>query len=1027
MRAPSVYTVLDLTTNALDNATATGRRWAGRAWNAVCKSAHQAGLDAAPKTKARGLTTRARVYNEAHAEYENIAGDPANIGLLAKGVLDSGKIPNTEKHHAKLLKMGCTQAPDGTWRTPEGLTPKEQVERFKDLLPEIPRDLRPGRRRLIMAADGRRVSDTVLLEDGVRGWDSTATPLVMGMFPLLTAFWFFVFQMLPWIGEFPWIGQWLLHVLHAVGVPLALASYWPFVVALYQGEGFSTLVKCTMVSVFVPALSLGMGSDAGGLSSLVGKLRELLAVGALLVVAVLAVAVVLAVGGMAIMALSDARRDRKAFLSTFTDKIRHVWWFILVFGGLNWVLSFLPDVCHPIGVMAVASVYPLYFTLGNYKARGKQLEAQSMYFGSLKNLGVDATDNTQQILEASRDPSTFVCMGDALGVLKRDRFYVWAPDEGQVMGVTLADLSRHMMFFGKTGSGKTRAGLMRVILGLLYGEDRFGLIVSDGKSGALPNELRSIIDLMIEPRGVDLAPYQGLDPQDVTTAYAEGSGQEETDPKNGIWTSQASSFHQHIHTLLLALVQHEKAMKNQAAADVILAVQQLEWTAAAEERERRAGRDTQPYTKRIQDLSCRIDDLRALAQSDRRWMWTPGSYARLVPIVSNPTQRRDGTQEINPETSELLFYLGARCGPDRFKSIPDTVHPDLRKEFSNLHSAIAYLVDKLTPMHPDGRQSVLMNVNRDVESWVKNVDDLVGTTGRPWAHLESGVDVLGVLKGRKLALNIDPGKYGALGKTLTKLVKRRICKAVEKRPADWAKRGDVPVIDLCDECQDLVSSLEYKMVAKARSLGMIFVYATQSFEALQTPDLHTDEQRLAFINNFLSLVTFRSTEDTHKLLQQEIGVGRVPLTTGIQQARLNFGEGVDRVLDSVYADPNHPNAALYRKASLRGAARFEIQQGTGRYLASKGVWTHTQGAGTLDADDFGGGITIYPQVKLSENEQPYASDALITEHLATKFRALAVFNRAGHPRADFIQMFPVKDEDLVRAIEHHRTHTHTGV
>ena len=121
--------------------------------------------------------------------------------------------------------------------------------------------------------------------------------------------------------------------------------------------------------------------------------------------------------------------------------------------------------------------------------------------------GLFAPARMQQIREAARDRSPFIPIAKAMGITGKADL-ACAPEAGQWMGLSLLDLSTHMMVFGATGTGKTSSILRPTALRIKLLEAmgvKIGALLSDGK-GAMVADMRSLLDTVIEP-GTKFAPF----------------------------------------------------------------------------------------------------------------------------------------------------------------------------------------------------------------------------------------------------------------------------------------------------------------------------------------------------------------------------------------------------------------------------------------------------------------------------------------------------------------------------------------
>jgi hypothetical protein len=144
---------------------------------------------------------------------------------------------------------------------------------------------------------------------------------------------------------------------------------------------------------------------------------------------------------------------------------------------------------------------------------------------------IPETARKRQILEATRDKSATVDIGEATGVFA-GRGDVFAPSAGLPFRLSLRDLQMHALVFGGTGSGKT-SGILRPLARQLSEHEEIGLVIMDGK-GALPSELADLPGMkLVDPArgGVEISLVSGVEPSVIIDTVREilapaGAGQD---------------------------------------------------------------------------------------------------------------------------------------------------------------------------------------------------------------------------------------------------------------------------------------------------------------------------------------------------------------------------------------------------------------------------------------------------------------------------------------------------------------------
>lgn len=937
--------------------------------------------------------TRAGVYARAQERFDRIVqgGDLVNLAP----VLPGDPLVNVKaEHHPELLALGADQH-EGKFLMPRNLDDEDQWK-FKQWFPRATVDLESKGVNWHLTVDGRPTNGYILPEDLRFGADPTSTSLLMAAFPVLFAAGYALYQV-PVFGP--------LLAMAICGPLLALHAY-----ALYQAEGAGTLAKVVALSGGVPLLAGGLLGSTNQLGQLSPRL---LVIGG-------------AVVGLMLMSSMAFKGATKSPLFSLFSQIKHVVLIVAAVAGLNAVLGLLPDALNwvkPIGLFAVACAYPLYYTLGNYKVRTAELELQSKQRagstqGTGSMLGKMAPVRMQQIRNAARDPSPLIHLGKAHGVLIKADLAV-APDAFQIMALSLNDLSTHLHVFGATGTGKTSSILRPLAMRLAVLPERIGMILSDGKGGMVA-DMRDMLDIVVEP-GTKFAPFQGLGSEEITTSFAESHG-ESMDNKDSIWVMGAGTFHRFALAILEALVQHEKAGKGLAEKQLAFIEQQIEYHAAQKVLLERGKQDLFEVNAQLIALAGMTRSVQAKLRKERVYRWTPAAYARLKDILAVPVMAAGGVWKAHPKAMALFQELGYNPSGEKMAIDPDSIHPDLMDSGRVLARAIAYFHDTWPNTAEEQRSSFLINVNEDVLQFLKS-DKLRGSrllngvegVDEAWADTEEGVDITQVVYGKRLGVNLPATQYGTTGKLIVKLVKTRIFREIrlraERHGDNWRKAtGQTSVMDMVDECQDMVSKMEIDLTAVARSMGLFFVYATQSVESLNNA-MPSDDAKLRYLNNFRSLVSFKSSPATYALIQARAGhvkKKKVPVSV---QATIDYSRAIDTYYNTVYADPNHPSSAALRDLDRRGSTRMQVMvQGVQHYqgMSRKVPIDELKDQNWIPV--FAGGEYVDGKV---------LEDTDLSAHLSVQGSAVMFLNRAGHDRIDFARTNYVPVEDVKPFLDKH--------
>lgn len=160
----------------------------------------------------------------------------------------------------------------------------------------------------------------------------------------------------------------------------------------------------------------------------------------------------------------------------------------------------------------------------------------------------------EQVGAAIEDKTPLITLGNSIGLLS-DRRDVLAPSHaGLPFGLSVSDLSTHLLALGATGSGKT-AAVLRPVIGRWADVKAGGILVLDGK-GVLPAEVADLPGFhVVTPGGVAYAPIENLGPDEVADSLLEMFGSDEAaDP---FWQQAACEYIRSAAKTLALLVNRE--------------------------------------------------------------------------------------------------------------------------------------------------------------------------------------------------------------------------------------------------------------------------------------------------------------------------------------------------------------------------------------------------------------------------------------------------------------------------------------
>lgn len=351
---------------------------------------------------------------------------------------------------------------------------------------------------------------------------------------------------------------------------------------------------------------------------------------------------------------------------------------------------------------------------------------------------------------------------------------------------------------------------------------------------------------------------------------------------------------------------------------------------------------------------------------ERRWYWTLSHIVRMVDMLASTAKNEAGQREI---TQWLELSLKPHC--------PYYMHDD------NLMDAIRYAeVGVLEEMKAEGAFASVVSTLKT--SWFNPL--LHSKEIGPWCRTEeSDIDILAPLHGGGLGIHIGP-RYGKAGQFATALIRHRLWIEIQKRGLDWKEKDPTAtrVLFVMDEAQDLLNAGDMEILAKGRSLGAHIMALTQMLEGIQ--ERMGEAKCKVMLGNFMTKIVLQSSDESFEIIQKHIGV-----TLGRQQGYGGVWGGLTQPLRALSRDQKQnpqnphqysmpvPNPTLIDRLLKR---RVDLRErDTDMLPLGKTEW------------DYGDG-----------KEKP-----LVTLHdfqgvVKEKGIALAVLNRGGVPRRDFVKL-----------------------
>lgn len=142
----------------------------------------------------------------------------------------------------------------------------------------------------------------------------------------------------------------------------------------------------------------------------------------------------------------------------------------------------------------------------------------------------------EQIENATKDISPFIPIGTSLGLFAQRRDPLAPSEKGLPVGLSVNDLSTHLMVLGASGTRKT-TGVIKPVATQWLTQNMGGSLVLDGK-GALPLQF---VDLpgfkLVSPKHGKMNPIAGMSPDAVADVLADVLGAD--DDSDPVWSDAA--------------------------------------------------------------------------------------------------------------------------------------------------------------------------------------------------------------------------------------------------------------------------------------------------------------------------------------------------------------------------------------------------------------------------------------------------------------------------------------------------------
>lgn len=861
--------------------------------------------------------------------------------------------------------------------------------RFAPFWPSAPLDLQSHEGRAELTLDGHLIESLVLPRDKFQGGDSTALFLMYAALPVLGAL-VCAITSLPYIGALGW---------------LLMPAVVPYVGAIQRSEGTSEALRAFVLTFALPLLVVK------GLSAMVAS--------SWLVMFVVSAGLMLyVVAGILYCLIAPVEEDEQAWGGRLARLKAFMLWTCAGVGALVATMLFSP-VVGGFAWFAMAGAYGFVYYSRDYKERTIALQSQSSRFnlgrhGLMERATGEALEN--QVRKALNDKTPFIVWGTASGHLKK-KGAKFCYDAGSPAGISVDDLFMHAMIWAETGMGKS-AYIRWLMAEIMKSDYPCAFAVFCGK-GALAGEVRGMLDYVVET-GVHLGLIEGLDAQGVKAALTNTRME---DDDTDIWKGMSADIIDHATVILEALHHHELNIRALDAAEKLGLEIEIEALLQEQDAEIASGGDGAEIGALISGLERNMAIRQQELAKEREWQWT---LERLNKVLIAINDIRTTKTSSLPGESLLAAanFLGVQplhLGDDddfaarkqewdlRLETAPKTIHPQLLVGGSLLQMSFEFVLKKWPTYAAETRGSFMANVDRRINPLMRG-KYLVDTNGVPWHSIEQGeVDVGQMLRGTSMGVSLPDTRHGTAGVLVQNLICQRLNNGIKLRnevsEAVWRERGELPVILIKDECQNLIGREDQIILPICRSTKMACIYATQNLEGIRVklPGDSADQ----FCGSFQNFALFRTTPRSYEYAASRYGVEE--MTTFKQKAvGLDYDGGMELALDNALFDPSHPLAAGMKQLRKAGAGRLVA---THIDPVTKARWTGQKLTGLKAVRD------IEIPASGHREPQPLFSPAEFTGLLNQQGRAILWFNRAGVRRSDICKtpFLPLDQVDAVVA------------
>ena len=350
-----------------------------------------------------------------------------------------------------------------------------------------------------------------------------------------------------------------------------------------------------------------------------------------------------------------------------------------------------------------------------------------------------------------------------------------------------------------------------------------------------------------------------------------------------------------------------------------------------------------------------------------------------------------------PEGEEHELIQSLKCHA-QYKEVDSK--ENLTSKAIYIDNAISYIQSK----QKSGADRINSSIEFTVDSWnslMVTSEEVLGW----FVSTKSDVNILDVLKGKKIGVHIDP-RLGNVSKLVQRFLIVKTLLGIQERAGivgGWeSDPTQKQVYFMCDEAQDVLTSFMCDKAAVTRSLGFAYFIATQTQAGLK--EKLGEDMSNTFRTHFGSSIWY-NVEDPETIATLSAACGK----THIYSSGFKSGDPIDfnvteqAVLSSPEFDKSHPDREYMTQLGSRS-----ITGNMFKFLSTRKNQAHMHyGQSGLQFSGYLNQATYY-----RESDKPL--DVLsyeVAEQLAHQGMAICKIYRAGYELIDLCKMYG-RDENF---------------